>query len=101
MPRSPSRPLYTAGHSLADPQVSPLRGDFTGLPPTILTTGTRDFFLAVSLRVAEKLKKAGVQTKLQVFDGMVHAGYLQDAGATQTKDAFNAITLFFDAHLAH
>jgi epsilon-lactone hydrolase len=37
--------LYANGHDLKDPQLSPIYGDFTGFPPAILTSGTRDLFL--------------------------------------------------------
>ncbi len=37
--------LYANGHDLKDPQLSPIYGDFSGFPPAILTSGTRDLFL--------------------------------------------------------
>src|SRR6266478_4677036 len=38
--------LYANGHDLRDPQLSPVYGDLSGFPPTILTSGTRDLFLS-------------------------------------------------------
>ena len=43
----PINRLYADGHDLAHPYLSPLHGDFSkGYPPTLITTGTRDFFLS-------------------------------------------------------
>ena len=89
-----------AGHDLKDPQLSPIFGDFKGLPPAILTSGTRDLFLSNTVRVHRKLRQAGVEATLQVFEGMSHAQYLFDADAPETKEAFGEITGFFDRHLA-
>jgi acetyl esterase/lipase len=91
--------LYTSGHDLKDPLVSPVYGDMHGFPPTILTSGTRDLLLSNTVRVHRKLRQAGVEALLQVFEGMAHAQYQKDPTAPETKDAFSEIALFFDKHL--
>jgi acetyl esterase/lipase len=91
--------LYANGHDLKDPQLSPIYGDFHGFPPAILTSGTRDLFLSNTVRTHRKLREAGVEAVLQVFDGMSHAQYLFDPDAPETKEAFTEIASFFDAHL--
>ncbi len=50
--------VYAHGHSLADPLLSPVNGDLHGLPPAILTTGTRDLLLSNTVRVHRKLRQA-------------------------------------------
>ncbi len=92
--------LYANGHDLKDPQLSPIYGDFHGFPPAILTTGTRDLFLSNTVRTQHKLRQAGVETELQVFEGFSHAQYLFDPTAPETKEAFTEIASFFDKHLA-
>ena len=92
--------LYANGHDLKDPQLSPIYGDFHGFPPAILTTGTRDLFLSNTVRTHRKLRAAGVEAQLEVFEGFSHAQYLVDADAPETKEAFGEITAFFDKHLA-
>ncbi len=89
-----------AGHDLKDPQLSPIFGDFAGMPPAIITTGTRDLFLSNAVRVHRKLRQAGVEATLQVFEGMSHAQYLFEADAPETKEAFTEISAFFDRHWA-
>ena len=91
--------LYANGHDLRDPQLSPIYGDFHGFPPAILTSGTRDLFLSNTVRTHRKLRQAGVEAELQVFEGMSHAQYLLDPYAPETKEAFTEIARFFDVHL--
>lgn len=91
--------LYANGHDLKDPQLSPIYGDFTGLPPAILTSGTRDLFLSNTVRTHRKLRRAGVEADLNVYEGMSHAQYGFDMNAPETKEAFTDIARFFDKHL--
>lgn len=91
--------LYAAGHDMRDPQLSPIYGDFGGFPPTILTSGTRDLFLSNTVRAHRKLKRAGVEAELNVYEGQSHAQYMGNADAPETREAFTDIARFFDAHL--
>jgi monoterpene epsilon-lactone hydrolase len=91
--------LYAAGHDLKDPQLSPIYGDFTGFPPAILTSGTRDLFLSLTVLTHRKLRRAGVEAELQVYEGMSHAQYNFDPSAPETKEVFTEIARFFDQHL--
>ncbi|HKC53269.1 MAG TPA: alpha/beta hydrolase [Burkholderiales bacterium] len=91
--------LYTGGRDLKDPMLSPVYGDMRGFPPAILTTGTRDLLLSNTVRVHRKLRQAGVEAVLQVFEGQSHAQYYRDVSAPETKEAFEEIARFFDKHL--
>jgi monoterpene epsilon-lactone hydrolase len=91
--------LYANGHDLKDPQLSPIYGDFTGFPPAILTSGTRDLFLSLTVLTHRKLRRAGVEAELQVYEGMSHAQYIFDPYAPETKEVFTEIARFFDKHL--
>jgi epsilon-lactone hydrolase len=91
--------VYAHGHDLKDPLLSPVYGDMHGFPPTILTTGTRDLLLSNTVRVHRKLREAGVDAQLQVFEGMSHAQYQVDDRIPETTEAFGEITDFFDKHL--
>jgi epsilon-lactone hydrolase len=92
--------LYANGHDLKDPQLSPIYGDFSGFPPAILTSGTRDLFLSLTVLTHRKLRRAGVEADLQVYEGMSHAQYNFDPFAPESKEAFTEIARFFDRHLA-
>ncbi len=67
--------LYT-NHGATDPRnplVSPLYADVHGMPPTLLQVGTQEVLLSDSTRMADRLKAAGVETKLEIWPGMIHA----------------------------
>jgi len=91
--------LYANGRDLKDPLLSPLYGDMHGFPPAILTTGTRDLLLSNTVRVHRKLRQAGVEAVLQVYEGLSHAQYMRDAAAPESREAFEEIARFFDLHL--
>jgi len=91
--------VYANGHDLKDPLLSPVYGDMNGFPPTILTSGTRDLLLSNTVRVHRKLRQAGVDAVLQVFEGQSHAQYYRDDTSPEAKDAFEEIARFFDKHL--
>jgi monoterpene epsilon-lactone hydrolase len=91
--------LYAQGHDLHDPLLSPIYGDMTGFPPAILTTGTRDLLLSNTVRTHRKLRQAGVDAVLQVFEGQSHAQFYRDDRVPEVKEAFQEIAEFFDRHL--
>jgi len=91
--------LYAKGHDLKDPLLSPVYGDMHGFPPAILTTGTRDLLLSSTVRVHRKLRQAGVEASLQVYEGQSHGHYSRDVAAPESKEAFEEIAAFFDRHL--
>ncbi len=90
--------LYAGGHDLHDPLLSPIYGDFQGFPPAILTSGTRDLFLSLAVRTHRKLRQAGVDAALQVFEGQSHAQYL-DPFVPETEEAFGEIARFLAMRL--
>jgi monoterpene epsilon-lactone hydrolase len=91
--------VYANGRDLRDPLLSPVYGDMHGFPPTILTSGTRDLLLSNTVRVHRKLRQAGVEAALQVFEGQSHAQFYRDDTSPEAKDAFEEIASFFDKHL--
>ena len=91
--------FYAKGHDLKDPLLSPVYGDVRGFPPTILTTGTRDLLLSNTVRMHRKLRQAGVEAALQVFEGQSHAHYYRDDTAPESREAFSEIVAFFDRRL--
>ena len=93
--------VYAHGHDLRDPLLSPVYGDMTGFPPTILTTGTRDLLLSNTVRVHRKLRAAGVEAQLEVYEGQSHAQFGRDDRLPEAKEAYGEIAAFFDKHLGH
>jgi acetyl esterase/lipase len=91
--------LYASGRDLKDPLLSPIYGDVQGFPPTIVTSGTRDLYLSNSVRMHRKLRAAGVEAVLQIWEGQSHAQYMSDITAPEVKEYHDEIARFFDLHL--
>lgn len=64
---------YIGKTPLDDPTLSPLRGDVSKFPPTLLMSSTRDILLSGTSIFARKLTETGVDARLVVFDGLPHA----------------------------
>ena len=81
-----------------DPGLSPLFGDLSGLPPTLLMASTRDQLLSQTAILHLALLKAGVAAELQIFEGMPHAfwAYLD---APEVDDALAAQAAFLKRHV--
>lgn len=88
--------LYAAGHDLADPALSPLFADVARFPPTFLTAGTRDLFLSNAVRMHRRLRSAGVDAELHVFEAMPHGGF---GGAPEDFELYAELRRFVDAHV--
>src|SRR4029077_3057211 len=59
---------YFQGHEPTDPLVSPLFGDFAGLPPLFVTASQGEVLLSDTTRLAERAAKAGVDVTLRVVE---------------------------------
>ena len=88
--------LYAGDHDLTDPYLSPLFGDFTGFPPTLLQAGTRDLFLSNAVRLHRAMRAAGVDAELHVFEAMPHGGFF---GAPEDDELAREVARFVRAHL--
>ena len=91
--------LYAGGADLDDPLLSPVYGDFDGFPPTILVAGTRDLFLSNTIRVHRALRQAGATADLNIYEGLSHSQFLFDLAMPETREIYEEMTRFFEAHL--
>lgn len=64
--------LYVDHHHLADPELSPVLADLSGLPPVLLTVGTLDPLLDDTLALASLYLAAGNEVELALFPGGIH-----------------------------
>jgi len=91
--------LYADGKPLRIPGISPLYGDFSGFPPTLLATGTRDLFLSLTVQVHRKLKAAGAVADLNVYEGLSHVEYFVIPESPESLDLYRQLGTFLDTHL--
>ena len=79
--------LHAPEQSLLDPGVSPLYGELDGLPPTMITTGSLDLLLSDCLRLAHRMRAAGVSCDLRVWEGLWHVFEFYPIPEAQTSIA--------------
>jgi epsilon-lactone hydrolase len=92
-------PEYVAGADAADPLLSPVFGDLSGLPPLLIQAGSHEILLSDALRLAARAARTDVAVLLDVTPGVPHvfqgfAGLLDEAGA-----ALERASGFVNAHL--
>ncbi|MDT4958626.1 MAG: epsilon-lactone hydrolase [Pseudonocardiales bacterium] len=79
-------PDYVGGADAADPHISPIFGDLSGLPPLLIQAGSHEILLSDALRLAGRAALSDVPVILEVTPGVPHvfqgfAGLLDEAGA--------------------
>lgn len=80
--------LYLAGgQSPTDPQVNPHYADLAGLPPMYLQVGSDETGLDDSVRLAERARAAGVEVRLDVFEGQLHTFQMAAGRLPEADDA--------------
>jgi acetyl esterase/lipase len=85
--------LYAGQTSMRTPFLSPLYGDLSGLPPTMILVGTAELLLSDSERLAEALRRAGVECSLRQWDRMFHVFPLSTF-LPEAKEAFEQVASF-------
>lgn len=89
--------VYVAGRDPTDPAISPLFGSMTGLPPTMITTGTRDLLLSMCLRLDRRLRRSGVPVETHVWDGLWHVFEFYD-DYPESRESLSELAAFLTRH---
>lgn len=90
--------VYPGDLALDHPFVSPLFGAMEALPPTLITTGTRDLLLPGCLRAARRMRRAGVDVDCRVWDGLWHVFEFYDA-YPESHESLHEIASFLRVQL--
>ncbi len=86
---------YYVGHADArSPQVSPVFGDYAGLPPLMLLVGEDELLLDDARRVAERARSSGVEVRLLIGEGMQHDWPLTLPWLEESRHAWKEILRF-------
>ena len=87
-----SAKAYAGETPLTDPFISPLFGDLTGLPPSLMFVGADEILQDDAVLMAEKLTAHGSPCVLQIAEGMWHAYVLY--GMPESREAIAQIKGF-------
>jgi acetyl esterase/lipase len=78
---------------------SPLYGDASGLPPTLIQVGSDEILRDDAIRMAEKLKAAGCDVEIEVWPRMPHAWHLYARILPEGRRALARIGAFLQQRL--
>ena len=91
--------LYAAGADLTDPLLSPLFGDFRGLPPMLVHVGTSEILLDDARRLVARAHAVGVDAQLRLWRGLPHVFHAFADHLPAACVAIDEIALFLGARL--
>ena len=85
---------YLGEEDPAHPLASPLHGDLTGLPPLLIQVGNIEALLDDAVLLDERAKAAGVSSKLEVWDEMIHVWHRYFPMLREAREANSRIGEF-------
>ena len=75
-----------------DPYISPLYGDFTNLPRTLVLVGGNEILLDDSRLFAQKATESGVDIEIDIWPSMFHDWWLFGSFIPETKQVLDKVT---------
>lgn len=92
--------LYLAGHNPRDPYVSPVYGDYSGLPPLMLTVSESEALRDDAYRVAHRARLAGVSVTLRARWNMPHVWPVFYSVLPEARRDVGEMAVFMRRHLS-
>ena len=91
--------LFLGEADSQDPRAAPIHADLTGLPPLLIHVGNDEVLLDDSTRIAKRAHAAGVEVRLEVWDGMFHVWHLFAPILEEGQQAIECISRFVREHI--
>jgi epsilon-lactone hydrolase len=88
---------WTLGLDPSDPLVSPVNGDYSGLPPLMIVTGSTEVLRDEARRVALKARAAGVPVDYEEWPHMPHVFPILADVLPEARLAFRHMAAFVEA----
>ncbi|GAA3415495.1 hypothetical protein GCM10018952_40250 [Streptosporangium vulgare] len=88
---------WTAGLDPQDPLLSPVLGDYTGLPPLMIVTGSTEVLRDEGRRVAERARGAGVPVMYEEWPRMPHVFAILADVVPEAREVYPHIARFLAA----
>src|SRR5258707_6095015 len=86
--------LCLAAANPLNPYASPLYGDPTGLPPTLILAGAAEVLRCDAVRMADKMRAAGCHVEIEIWPHMWHVWYMCMRVMPEAKAAVSRIATF-------
>lgn len=91
--------FYRGQRSAAEPGLSPLRGDLSGLPPTLIQAGTDELLHDQALALETALMATGVHVRCEITQHRWHVFQLHGGVLRSADEAIVRLASFAHAHL--
>ncbi|HLL75216.1 MAG TPA: alpha/beta hydrolase [Pyrinomonadaceae bacterium] len=92
---------YLGAASALDPYASPAHAaDFGGLPPVLLQVGSTELLLDDARAVHEKITAAGGESRLEVYEDLMHCWQMLDGLVPEARAALRSAADFINEHTA-
>jgi acetyl esterase/lipase len=92
-------PIYCPGEDRANPLVSPLFGNWDGLPPLLFHAGSTETLLDDSVRGHDRARQAGVAAEIEVWPEMPHVFHVFN-WLPESREAMGKVADFIAARAA-
>jgi acetyl esterase/lipase len=89
---------YLGSHDARDPLISPVFGDWRGLPPLLVHAGEDEILRQDAVRISSLAKAAGVDVRLEIYPRMWHVWQINLA-LPQATQSLDDIAQFLRAYL--
>jgi len=94
-----SMQAYVGDADPKDPLVSPVFGDYTGMTPLFLLSGTAEIIGSDAIRVAASARSQGSDVTLLILDGMWHVPIANGTGVPELQLAYDEMIEFFKSNM--
>lgn len=82
---------YLNGEDMRHPLASPVFADLSGLPPLLIQVGTEEILYDDSIHIDARAKEFGVDSTLEIWDGMIHVWHYFHPMLTEGRRAIERI----------
>ena len=89
--------LYSRDYRVDHPLLSPLKGQFTGLPPLFIQTSRNELFLSDALALKTAAEHSGVNVTMQIWDNVPHAWTYFAPVLPEARSALRHIQRFIES----
>ena len=90
--------LYVGDANVRDPLVSPVFGDYAGIPPLLIQVGEHEVIRDDSVQAAERARAGGADVTLEVWPGMFHVFQSHEPLLPEAREAIAHIAEFVRMH---
>jgi acetyl esterase/lipase len=85
---------YIGDNDAKNPYVSPIYGDYTGMPQMLMQVGGDEYILKDTTTVAKKAREAGVHVVQTTYDGMFHDFQMLFPAIDQANKAWDEVEAY-------